>query len=136
MDLDDREFWETLSKQAEANLKQAEANCAISNTILSRTQRMVCNAGTAAIEPVRLESRYVAVSDAANVATTAGEIVEQANSLCVDSTQAFENADGKDASPERAAVYAVVAKPIVGTKRRVPSVLELLTAQGGSFSCS
>ena len=82
MDLDDRVFWETLLKQAEANLKQAEANCAISNTILSRTQRMVCKAGTAAIEPDRLESRYVAVSDAANVATTAGKIVEQTNSLC------------------------------------------------------
>ena len=43
------------------------------------------------------------------------------------------NAGGKGASPEKAeALQAVVAKPIVGTKRRVPSVLELLTAQGAA----
>ena len=80
MDFDDRVIWETLLKQAEANLKQAdanlnqaEANRAISNAILSRTQRMVGQEGTAAMEPDRLESRYVAVCDAANVATIAGK---------------------------------------------------------------
>ena len=63
----------------------------------------------------------------------AGKIAEQANSLCVhvDLTQGLENAGGKGASPEKAeASQAVVAKPIVGTKRRAPSVLELFAAQG------
>ena len=75
------------------HLKQAEAICVISNFVLPRTQRMVfCKADTAAIEPDRLESRYAAVSDVANVATTAGKIVEQADSLCinVDPTQGLE----------------------------------------------
>ena len=41
------------------------------------------------------------------------------------------NAGGKGASPVIVeALHAVVAKAIVGTKRQVPSVLELLTAQG------
>ena len=39
MNFDDRVIWETLFKQAEANLKQAEANRAISNAIFSRNQR-------------------------------------------------------------------------------------------------
>ena len=44
-------------------------------------------------------------------------------------------AGGKDASPDKAeASQAVIAKPMVGTKRRVPSVLELLTAQGADAS--
>ena len=45
------------------------------------------------------------------------------------------NAGGKGASLEKAdASQAVVAKPMVRTKRRVPCVLEQLTAQGEDAS--
>ena len=138
-EVDGRSFWNALAKQAEANL-------AMSKAILSQSQRMVSNECVAALEPDRLESWYVADRDAANVAKFAGDIAEQTNSLSfvqqavglrqnelqsVDATRELGNAGRISASPEKAeALHAGVAKPIVGTKRRVPSVLELLTAQG------
>ena len=150
-EVDGRSFWNALAKQAEANLmqaganlKQAEANRAMSNAILSQTQGTVSSECVAAMEPDRLESWYAANSDAVNVTTIAGKIVDRAaehivhqaegpwqdKPQSVDSTQGFGMAGGKGAAPEKAeASQAVVAKPIVGTKRRVPSILELLTAQ-------
>ena len=56
VDFDDSAIWETLLKQAEANLKQAEANRSISNAFLSQTQRIFSKEGIAAMEPGRLES--------------------------------------------------------------------------------
>ena len=61
-EVDGRSFWNALAKQAEANLmqaganlKQAEANHAMSNAILSQTQRTVSSECVAAMEPDRLE---------------------------------------------------------------------------------
>ena len=88
------------------------------------------------MEPDRLESWFVAECDAEAGSVIAEQIVHQAGRLRqdeqqnVDSTRELVNAGGKGASPVIVeALQAVVDKPIVGTKRRVPSVLELLTAQ-------
>ena len=88
------------------------------------------------MEPDRLESWFVAGCDAEAGSVIAEQIVHQAGRLRqdeqqnVDSTQELANAGGKGASPVMVeALQAVVDKPIVGTKRRVPSDLELLTAQ-------
>ena len=123
-EVDGRNFWNALAKQAEANL-------AMSKAILAQSQRMVSNECVAAMEPDRLESWYAADSDAANVAKIAGEIVERTNSLCFEkkhvgelgeksdlvaaanSSQGLENAGRKSASPEKAeASQAGVAKPM------------------------
>ena len=69
---DERIIWEAL-------LKQAEANRAIANAILSQTQRMVRKEDLATMEPDRLDAWYAAANDAADVATIAGMIVEKAN---------------------------------------------------------
>ena len=71
----ERIIWETL-------LKQAEANRAIANAILSQTQRMVRKDDLATMESDRFDAWYAAANDAADVATIAGMIVEQANSCC------------------------------------------------------
>ena len=112
VDFDDRAIWETLLKQAEANLK-------LSNAILSQTQRMVSKEGIAAIEPGRLESWYVAESDAANVATIAGKIVEQASNLCLEVKHVGDCCEGPDlmaAMPSARCAFRM--------KREVPSMLE------------
>ena len=130
---DDRMIWETF-------LKQAEANRAISNAILSQTQRMVSKDSIAAMEPDRLESWY----DAADVASIAGMIVEQASSLCQEEQHVgdchtascaskvltHEGIVGAASNADGTARYTSeeCTKCALGTKRVVPSVLELLKA--------
>ena len=110
--------WEALLKQAQANLETAHA-------IRLQIQLKLSKESAADMEPDRLEAWFVAEGDAEAGAVIAEQIVHQVEGSrqgelhTVDST---ENAE---------ALQAVVAKPIVGTKR-VPSVLELLTAQGAA----
>ena len=68
----------------------------------------------------------------------AEKIVQQAGGiwqdkqLIVGATAELGNAGGKCPSPvATSATHATVAKPAVGTKRREPSALQLLTAKGG-----
>ena len=89
------------------------------------------------MEPETLEIWFAPDCDAEAGAVIAEQIVQQAEGCrqdeqqSVGSTGALGNAGGKGASFENAeATHAIAAKPIVGTKRRVPSFLELLTAQG------
>ena len=128
-DQSDGRLWEALLKQAQANLETAHA-------IRLQVQRKLSKESAAVMEPDRLESWYVAQCDAEAGAVIAEQIVHQAEGLRHDdqpnagSEQELRNAGGIGASPDNAeALYAVVAKPIVGTKRREPSVLELPTAQ-------
>ena len=86
----------------DALLRQAEANRAISNAIFFQTQRIVSKESAAVMELDRLESCYCADRDANDASSIAGQIV-------------------KAASPP-------IASCAIGTKRVIPSVLELLTA--------
>ena len=117
-EVDGRSFWNALAMQAEANL-------AMSNAILSQSQRMVSNECVAAMEPDRLEMWYVADSDAADVAKIAGQIVERTNSL------SFEKKHVGDFCEKPDLVAAVPsARCGFGSKRGVSSVLEQPTASG------
>ena len=125
---DDRLLWEALLKQAEANLETARA-------IHLHTQHRLCQGGVVDMEPDRLEAWFAADCDAEAGADIAEQIVQQAKGFWQDdqqtvgSTAALGNAGGKGTSPVKAAAtQAILAKPVVGTKRRVPSVPELLTA--------
>ena len=110
--------WEALLKQAQANLETAHA-------IRLQIQLKLSKESAADREPDRLEAWIVADCDAEAGAVIGEQIVHQAEGSrqgelhTVDSTGSAE------------ALQAVVAKPIVGTKR-VPSVLELLAAQGAA----
>jgi len=140
-DPDDRTIWDALLKQAEANLKQAEANLATSSAIHFQTQRMVSKEGAADMELDRLESWYFADSDAEARASTAGQIVKQAEGLRQGEQQLGGTGTGPDQERQGLqqdggidgvgrtlqAVSPSIASRAVGTKRRSPSVLELLT---------
>jgi hypothetical protein len=142
-DPEDRTIWDALLKQAEANLKQAEANLATSSAIHFQTQRMVSKEGAADMEPDRLESWYFADSDAEAGASIAGQIVKQAEGLQQGEQQLGGTGTGPDQEMQGLqqrgidgvgrtlqAVSPSIASRAVGTKRRSPSVLELLTTQG------
>jgi len=129
-DQSDRWLWEALLKQAQANLETAHA-------IRLQSQLKLSVKGAVDMDLDRLEAWFAADCDAEAGAVIAGQIVRQAETVWQDEQQAvgstgkLGNAGGKGESLEKAeATQAFVAKPIVGTKRRVPSVLELLTAQG------
>ena len=140
-DPDDRTIWDALLKQTEANLKQAEANLATSSAIHFQTQRMVSKEGAADMEPDRLESWYFADSDAEAGASIAGQIVKQAEGLRQGEQQLGGTGTGPDQERQGLqqdggiegvgrtlqAVSPSIASRAVGTKRRSPSVLELLT---------
>ena len=128
-DQSDRWLWEALLKQAQAHLETAHA-------IRLQSQLKLSMEGAVDMELDRLEAWFAADCDAEAGAVIAEQIVRQAEGFWQDeqqtvgSTGELGNAGGKGASPEKAeATQAIVAKPIVGTKRRVPSVLELLTTQ-------
>ena len=83
--------------------RQADANRATALAILARTQRSVCKCGnTNDVVPDQLESWYVAQDEAVGVASTA-------------------DVDARCTSQES-------TRCALGTKRVVPSVLELLKA--------
>ena len=131
-DQSDRWLWEALLKQAQANLETAHA-------IRLQSQLKLSVKGAVDMKLDRLEAWFAADCDAEAGAVIAGQIVRQAEAVWQDEQQAvgstgkLGNAGGEGASPEKAeATQAIVAKPIVGTKRRVPSVLELFTAQGAA----
>ena len=138
----DKWIWETLLVQAVANLRQtqaflrqSEANLETARTLHLHTQHKLCQESVVNVEPDRLEAWFVADDDAEAGTVIAEQIVQQAESIWQDkqatvgTTGGLGNADGKCPSPA-AAVHANAAKPVVGTKRREPSVLELLTARG------
>jgi hypothetical protein len=114
---DDRLLWEALLKQAEANLETARA-------MHLHTQHRLCQGGVVDMEPDRLEAWFAADCDAEAGAVIAEQIVQQAKGFWQDdqqtvgSTAALGNAGGKH-----------VGKQVVGTKRRVPSVFDLLVKQ-------
>ena len=120
-DQSDGRLWEALVKQAQANLETAHA-------LRLQVQRKLSKESAAVMEPDRLESWFFAECNAEAGSAIAEQIVHQARGLRqdeqqnVDSTQELGNAGGKGASPVIVkALQAVVDKPIVGTKRRVPS---------------
>ena len=132
MDLEGRLLWEALLKQAGANLETARS-------MHLQTQHMLCKESLVDMEPDRLEAWYVAACDAEVGAGIARQIVHHAEGLCQDEQQSV----GATAEPGKAghkgpslgkaaAAQATVAKTAVSTKRRVPSVLELFTAQGAA----
>ena len=120
---DERIIWETL-------LKQAEANRAIANAILSQTQRMVREEDLATMEPDRLDAWYAAANDAADGATIAGMIAEQANSCCPEVQLEPERFVEAASTADGTARYTSEegSRCALGTKRVVPSVLDLLNA--------
>ena len=79
-DPDDKMIWDALLRQAEANLRQAEANEGTSSTIKLLTQRMLRKENAAALEPDRLEAWYAANGDAEAITSLAGQIALQADS--------------------------------------------------------
>ena len=141
----DKWIWEALLRQAEANLRQTEANLRQSEANLETartlhllTQHKLCQESVVEVELDRLEAWFVAEGDAETGAVIAKQIVQQAKGYWQDKQQTVEttgelgNAGGKRPSPAvTVAANADAAKPAVGTKRRIPSVLELLTANGG-----
>ena len=127
-DPDDKMIWDALLRQAEANLRlsesilrQAVANEGTSSTIKLLTQRMLCKEEAAAVEPDRLDAWYAADGDAETVTSLAGQIVQQAVSCWQ------EAVDVQHSSPPL--IHKLVGKQVVGTKRRVPSVIDLLVKQ-------
>jgi hypothetical protein len=130
-DFDDKMIWDALLRQAEANLRlsesilrQAVANEGTSSTIRQLTQRMLCKENAAALEPDRLDAWYAADGDAETVTSLAGQIVQQAGSCW---PEAVGGRDVQHSSPPL--IHKLVGKQVVGTKRRVPSVIDLLVKQ-------
>jgi hypothetical protein len=130
-DPDDKMIWDALLRQAEANLRlsesilrQAVANEGTSSTIKLLTQRMLCKEEAAAVEPDRLDAWYAADGDAETVTSLAGQIVQQAVSCW---QEAVGGRDVQHSSPPL--IHKLVGKQVVGTKRRVPSVFDLLVKQ-------
>ena len=108
-------------------------------TLHLHTQRRLCLESVVNVEPDRLEAWFVADGDAEAGAVIAEQIVQQAERIwqdkqpTVETTGGLGNAGGRCPSPAAIpAVHANAAQPVVGTKRRVPSVLELLAAKGAS----
>ena len=130
-DPDDKTIWEALLRQADANLRLSEsilekavANEGTSSTIKLLTQRMLCKEEAAALEPDRLDAWYAADGDAETVTSLAGQIVQQAVSCW---QEAVGGRDVQRSSPPL--IHKLVGKHVVGTKRRVPSVFDLLVKQ-------
>ena len=98
---------DALRRQAEANHEQAVANRATAQAILAHAQRRGYSDKTTDIVPDMLESRYLSDDDAMGDASIAGKYAKYASNACQDS-----------------------ARCALGTKRVVPSVLELLSASG------
>ena len=123
-DPDDKMIWDALLRQAEANLRQAEANEGTSSTIKLLTQRMLCKENAAALEPDRLEAWYAANGDAEAITSLAGQIALQADSSWQGTI------GGREVQLNNPPVFDnQVDKHVVGTKRRVPSVLDLLVKE-------
>ena len=120
-DFDDKMIWDALLRQAEANLRQAEANEGTSSTIRLLTQRMLCKENAAALEPDRLEAWYAANGDAEAITSLAGQIAQHADSSWQGTV------GGREVQLNSSPLFdKQVSKHVVGTKRRVPSVLDLL----------
>ena len=96
--------------QAEANLQQARANEALSQSLLRSTQSVFDKEVTVDLEPDRLESWYAARGDAAIGCDIAEHVTQQAQNIIGPGEQR--------------------GKCAIGSKRRVPSVLELLKGEG------
>ena len=123
-DPDDKMIWDALLRQAEANLRQAEANEGTSSTIKLLTQRMLRKENAAALEPARLEAWYAADGDAEAITSLAGQIALQADSCW----QGIVG--GREVQLNNPPLFdKQVDKHVVGTKRRVPSVLDLLVKE-------
>ena len=114
----DKMIWDALLRQAEANLRQAEANLrqataneGTSSAIKLLTQRLLCRECVAAVEPDRVEAWYAADGDAEAIASLSGQIAQQA--YC----------SWHGIPP---VVDGQVGKQVMGVRRQVPSVLDLL----------
>ena len=113
--------WSSLLKQAQANLAQARANEETSRAMHLLTQRMPSK-GAMEVLPDRLESWYAAECDAEAGVTIAGKIIKRAEGSLEPGT-----GGGQGQIPTS------ITKAAVGTKKRVPSVFELLTFAGNKF---
>ena len=109
--------------QSEANLFQAKANEALSQNLLHCTQGVFDKEGTIDLEPDRLESWYAAHGDAVDGCSIARLVTEQAQGFAGNDVQHDEHI------PQCAA--PALWKCAIGSKRRVPSVLELLKGESG-----
>ena len=108
-------------------------------TLHLHTQHWLCQKSVVDVEPDRLEAWFAVDGDAEAGAVIAEQVVQQAESIwqdkqhIVETTGGLGNGGGRCPSPAAiTAVHANAAKPVVGTKRRVPSVFELLAAKGAS----
>ena len=131
-DRSDRWFGETLLKQAQANLGQTETNLEQRVPYTSKPAQDCKDSVVDMEEPDRLEAWYVAYSDAEAGAIIVELMAHETERMWPDgqqivgSTAELGNAGGKGPSFEKAtATQAIVPKPVVGTKRRLPSVFEL-----------
>ena len=114
-------FWDTLLVLAEASLRQAVANEGASNAIKLLTQRLLCKESDAALVPGWLDARY---GDAEAITSLAGQVAQQAG--C--NWQGIVG--GREDQPNNSPlVDKQVAKQVMGTKRRVPSVLDMLVRE-------
>ena len=95
-----------------ALLLQAEANLALSQSLLRCTQSVFDKEVTVDLEPDRLESWYAARGDAAIGCDIAEHVTQQAQNIIGPGEQR--------------------GKCAIGSKRRVPSVLELLKGEGST----
>ena len=106
-DPDGRMFWDAFLVLAEASLRQAE-------TAKLLTQRLLCKENDAALQPGRLDAAEV-------IAFLAGQIAQQADCKWLGTV------GGREGQPNNSPlVDRQVGKQVMGTKRRVPSVLDLL----------
>ena len=111
-------LWNSLLKQAQANWEQSRANAETSRAMHLLIQRMP-SMGAIDVVPDRLESWYAAKSDAEAGITIAEQIAKQAEGLL---DPGMGEGQGE--------ISSTFTKTAVGTKKRVPSVFELLAAGG------
>ena len=124
-------LWDALLNHAQANLAQARANEETSRAMHLLTQRMP-NQGVIEMVPDRLESWYAAECDAEAGVSIAEKIVKQAEGV-LDPGTGEEQRGSRGKGEAQPPVSSSFTKTAVGTKKRVPSVFELLAAGGNKL---